>query len=132
MVQIASQQTLPSTGPKIFLPVSSFFYEDGVGMFTLTGIVCASGDEAKIGKLFKSWEFANLDWAAPTEIDVPELSTKERLHLQRQLPRRGNAGRLLRQSLGYLIDKSVEETEAQLQQYADFHRYFPYFIKAIP
>ena len=65
-------------------------------------------------------------------IDVPTLSTKERLHLQDRLPLNLNAGRVLRRALGYLIDKDVRRTEAKLKQYADFHRYFPYFMKAIP
>jgi len=132
MLRIASQQALPSAVQTTFLPLSSFFYNDGSGMFTLTGVVCLRNDEAGFRKLFKSWQFANLDWGAPTEINVPNLSTKERLHLQRHLPRRKNAGKALRQSLGYLINEDQVQTEIQLQQYADFHRYFPYFIKATP
>ena len=132
MVQIASQKALPSAAPVMFLPVASFFYQDTVGMFTLTGVVCMRKDEAKFRSLFKKWQFANLDWNAPTEISVPNLSTKERLHLQRHLPRRRNAGRTLLRSLGYLIDEDRVQTEIQLQQYADFHRYFPYFVKAVP
>jgi hypothetical protein len=131
-VRIASQQALPSAAPKMFLPVSSFFYNDGTGMFTLTGVACLRKDEQELRALFENWQFANLDWNPPTEINVPSLSTTERLHLQRHLPRRRSAGKTLRRSLGYLIDKSSEQTEIQLQQYADFHRYFPYFIKAIP
>ncbi len=132
MVRIASQKALPSAAPNMFLPVSSFFYNDTTGIFTLTGVVCLREDEARLRKLFKNWQFAKLDWAAPTEINVPNLSTKERLHLQRHLPHGKNAGRRLLRSLGYLIDRDVEATEFQLQQYADFHRYFPYFMKAIP
>jgi len=63
---------------------------------------------------------------------VPSLSTKERLYLQRYLPCGRNAGRTLRRALGYLTDENLKQTEIRLQQYADFHRYFPYFIKAIP
>jgi hypothetical protein len=132
IVQIASQKALSSAAQTAFLPLSSFFYKDGTGMFTLTGIVCLRSQVVRFKKLFKSWQFANLEWGAPTEINVPNLSTKERLHLQRHLPRGKNAGKALRQSLGYLINEDQAQTEIQLQQYADFHRYFPYFIKAIP
>lgn len=132
MVQIASQKVLPSVAQVMFLPLSSFFYADSSGMFTLTGIVCLRTEVARLRRLFKRWRFANLDWTAPTEINVPNLSTKERLHLQRRLPRRKNAGKALRRSLGYLINEDRAQTEIELQQYADFHRYFPYFVKAIP
>ena len=83
-------------------------------------------------QVFGGWRFANLDWKAPTEIKLPNLSTKERLHLQRHLPCDDSGGKVLRRSLGYLIDDDEESTERQLQQYGDFHRYFPYFMKAIP
>lgn len=132
MLRIASQKVLPSAASKMFLPVSSFFYSDGSGMFTLTGVVCLRVDEARFRRAFKDWRFANLDWNLPIEINVPNLSTKERLHLQHYLPHGKNAGKILRRSLGYLIDDDQAGTEDQLQQYADFHRYFPYFVKAVP
>jgi len=132
MLQIASQTALSSAMPLMFLPISSFYYIDAVGIFTLTGIVCNRVDEVSIRKVFKKWQFANLEWDPPKEINVPDLSTKERLHLQRHLPHAGNAGKALRRALGYLIDENKGRTEDQLQQYANFHRYFPYFIKAIP
>jgi putative O-methyltransferase len=132
MLQIAAQTALPSAMPIMFLPVSSFYYIDAVGILTLTGIVCNRSDEGSIRKSFKKWQFANLNWDPPKEINVPNLSTKERLHLQRHLPCGGNAGRALRRALGYLVDENKDRTELQLQQYANFHRYFPYFIKAIP
>jgi hypothetical protein len=132
MLQIASQTALPSAMPLMFLPLSSFYYIDSVGIFTLTGIVCQRTDENSVRKTFKNWRFANLDWQQPQAINVPNLSTKERLHLQRYLPRAGDAGKALRRTLGYLIDETKEGTEAQLQQYANFYRYYPYFIKAAP
>jgi hypothetical protein len=132
MMQIAAQRALPAATPLMFQPVSSFFYSDGTGMFTLTGIVCLRKELAKIKGLFQGWKFANVSWARPKRIDVPILSTKERLHLQNKLPCTSNGGKILRRALGYLIDESWEITEGKLQQYADFHRYSPYFMKAIP
>ncbi len=132
MVQIASQKALPSAMPLMFLPLSSFYYSDGAGIFTLTGAVCLRDEEKNLREAFKNWRFANLNWNEPRQINVPSLSTKERLHLQRYLPCGRNAGRTLRRALGYLTDENLKETEIRLQQYADFHRYSPYFIKAIP
>lgn len=132
MVQIAAEKALSSATPLKFVPISSFCYADGPGMFTLTGVVCLRSEEAKVKSAFKDWEFANLRWRKPRKIDVPILSTKERLHLQGRLPRPTNAGKILRQALGYLIDEGKRRTEIKLQQYADFHRHFPYFMKAIP
>jgi hypothetical protein len=132
MVQIAAQKALPSAMPSMFLPLSSFYYSDGAGIFTLTGVVCERGKEKEFRKAFKNWPFSNLNWNEPRQINVPSLSTRERLRLQRELPRVQNAGKTLRRALGYLIEDDIEQTEMKLQQYADFHRYFPYFIKAVP
>jgi hypothetical protein len=132
MLQIAAQKTLSSSMAAKFIPISSFRYADGDGMFTLTGIVCLRSEEAKVRKAFHKWHLKNLNWGRPKIIDVPNLSTRERLHLQRSLPCEKRAGRTLRLALGYLIDKNIRRTEAKLRQYAEFHNYFPYFMKAIP
>jgi hypothetical protein len=132
MIRIASQKILSSAMPSKFLPISSFRYADGVGMFSLTGMVCAREDVGKVKRAFGDWHLRNLDWGTPRVIDVPTLSTKERLHLQRKLPCARYAGRVLRRALGYLIEDDVKRTERKLRQYADFHRYSPYFMKAVP
>jgi len=133
MLQVASQQALPATASSLsFQPISSFYYSDGTWMFTLTGVIWPRNDKAAVERAFNGWEFANLSWARPKLIDIPDLSTKERLRLQRCLPRSKSRGAILRAELGYLIDEDVSKTEAALEQYAAFHRYFPYFFRGIP
>lgn len=132
MLQIASQKALPAEMANAFQPLESFYYYDGTSMFTLTGLVCARNERAGVKEIFQSLQFANLDWKQPRKIDLPALSTKERLHVQRLLPRPAGAGPVLRESLGYLIEDDLENTEAMLQQYADYHRLFPYFMRAVP
>src|SRR5690348_8500716 len=55
MVRIASQVALPSAMPLMFLPVSSFYYSDGTGMFTLTGMVCLRNQENIVRSAFSGW-----------------------------------------------------------------------------
>jgi hypothetical protein len=132
MLQVAAQKALPSVMPRTYQPLSSFSYTDGVGMFTLTGIVCLRNERKQVRETFKSWPFANLNWSKPKRIDVPFLSTKERLHLQQHLPCRRDAGKTLLKKLGYLVDNDKYRSVAKLGQYADFHRYFPHFMRGIP
>jgi len=136
MLRIASQQALPGDSPLIFQPVLSFFYNDGTQMFTLTGVVCRREEASKIEKALKNWKSINLKWNLkwnkPQSIDVPTLSTKERLYLATMLPCSKNPGKTLRKALGYLIEDDQSSTEEKLKQYSDFHRYFPYFIRGIP
>ena len=133
MLQISAQQVLSAaTTTLVFQPVSSFYYSDGTGMFTLTGIVSKRSNQWRIKRAFRGWEFANLDWQKPRQIDIPILSTKERLLLQPLLPCINAGGATLREKLGYLIDDDIRKTDEALEQYADFHRYSPYFIRGVP
>ncbi|OGN90082.1 MAG: hypothetical protein A2Z74_00235 [Chloroflexi bacterium RBG_13_46_9] len=132
MLQISSQKALPADVPIKFQPVSSFYYSDGTNMYTLTGVIWPRREKTAVKQVFKGWKFANLTWSEPRLIDIPTLSTKERLCLEGFLPCLKSPGKTLRKALGYLIDEDVPITEAKLKQYADFHRYSPYFLRGIP
>jgi hypothetical protein len=132
IMRIAAQQALPSAMGVVYQPISSFYYKDGDGIFTLAGAVCARDGLARARALFSDWPFANLDWGKPRRIDVPFLSTKERLHLQRHLPCARDAGSRLHDVLKYSIDDDRESALGKMAQYADFYNYYPYFMKAIP
>jgi len=135
MIKIASQKAFPPDFSRFaFYPISSFYYTDTnkSWMLTLTGVVWPSNDFPTIKKAYRGWKFANLDWAKPKKIDIPDLSTKERLCLQCHLPDSSLRGNALQEKLGHLIDKDPIKTNKKLEQYADFHRYFPYFLRGIP
>jgi hypothetical protein len=133
MLRIAAEHAMPTGAQMTFQPISSFFYRDGAAMLTVTGIVCFRSELADVRKMFAQWPFANLDWSGPKKIDLPVLSTKERLHLQKYLPCIQDSGRTLRNALGYLtVEDNEKRTEEQLAQYAEYHRYSPYFIRAVP
>ena len=133
MLQVAAEQALPPAATNLrFFPVSSFYYSDGTGMFTLTGVVSSNSARVEVERTYNDWEFANLTWDEPRLINVPILSTKERLHIQHLLPLSGHAGKTLREKLGYLIDYNETKTETALEQYAVFHRYSPYFLRGVP
>lgn len=132
IVQVAAQQALPSQLGVLFQPLTSFHYSDGSWMLTVTGVVCSRAQSQSLKDLFESWQFSNLEWANPTRIDVPFLSTKERLHLQDKLPCSDSVGDQLLAKLGYWLDPSEARTKQQLVQYADFHRHYPYFIRGVP
>lgn len=132
MLQIAAQQALSTGMGRALQPLSSFCYADGVGMFTLTGMVVPDGSHAEVRKCFKQWRFRNLNWGKPRKIDVPFLSTKERLRLQEFLPCDRLPGKALLKALGYVVDEGHVKSIAKLSQYAEFHRYYPYLVRAIP
>ena len=132
MLRMASYRALSAASPLMFHPISSFYYSDGTYILTLTGIVWPRNKTETLLTAYRDWPFSNLNWDIPRLIDIPDLSTQERLHIQRHLPCEMTDGAFLRRALGYLIKKDAEQTDAALQQYADFHRYFPYFLRGVP
>ena len=129
MIQIASQQALPASGESIFQLLDSSHYSDQTHMLSITGIVCNKNEVLEIQQWFKNWHFINLKWNDPRRIDVPILSTKERLHLEKYLPTKAKTGNSLSRALGYKIDDSAKESIAKLKQYEEFYRYYPYFAR---
>lgn len=133
MIRTAAERALPGTGPLMFQPISSFYYKDTSAMLTVTGIVCFRQDSGTVAQSFANWQFVNPDWREPRHIDLPVLTTKERLHLQRYLPCPHDGGRTLHAALGHRTEPDDEDrTERQLSQYAEYHRYSPHFVRGIP
>ena len=129
MFQIASQQALPASGKSVFQLLDSAHYNDQTEMLSITGMVCNKRDVSEIRQWFKNWAFRNFDWDEPRKIDVPTLSTKERLHLEKYLPIKARTGRSLSRALGYSIDNSGSKHLEKLKQYEEFYQYYPYFAR---
>ena len=126
MIRIASQQALPTSGESVFQLLDSSHYSDQTHMLSITGIVCNESQVSKIREQFKNW---NLDWDDPRRIDVPILSIKERLHLEKYLPTKTKTGRSLSRALGYRIDNTEPQHLEKLKQYEEFYQYYPYFAR---
>lgn len=121
--------------PKLFLPLHSAKYSDGTIMLSVTGVICKEEDVDKIRKHFKRrFEFFSDDLSDVSIIDVPFLSTKERLKLEHKIPMKTISGTRMVRYLGYLLDGvgSVEVSEYFMAQYEQYHRLYPYFGKLIP
>lgn len=131
MLKIASQQALPPSGESIFQLLNSSHYSDQTEMLSITGIICNKNEVLEIQQWFKNWEFINLKWAPPHKIDVPILSIKERLHLEKHLPTNKKTGLFLSRALGYKIDDTSNKHIEQLRQYEEFYQYYPYFARVL-
>ncbi len=129
MLQIASQQALPSSSGLTFQLLHSCFYSDQTQMFSLTGTVIESSRVSCVRNKFKKWRFSNLDWAQPENIKLPMLSLKERLKLEGHIPYRKRSGKAMARILGYNIENGSVQTEKAMEQYADFSKYYPVFAK---
>ena len=129
MLQIASQQALPAAREEIFQILDSSHYNDQSKMLSVTGIVCNKSQSSQVLDWFKNDCFLNPSWDSPRRIDVPILSIKERMLLERYLPTNAKTGRYISQVLGYRIDDTNEANIEKLKQYEGFYQYYPYFAR---
>jgi hypothetical protein len=134
MVRNAAALSLETSGSEVkFLPLHSTQYRDGVQMLSITGIVCNLDQIGLYQDKAKSIHFHNLNWDDPTQIDVPDLTIKERLHLESMLPivTEENAGSILFDKLKYMIADTKKQSETMLSHYADCHRIYPNFVRIL-
>jgi hypothetical protein len=132
MVRLTASRALDFVGSdREFLVVQSTRYNDGTQMVSVTGIVCGRAEVNEVRQLLNNVRFADFDWKNPVEINVPALSAKERLGLERYLPLPvgTDAGVELQARLGYKIDFTDSTSRRKLAQYADFHREYPQFVR---
>jgi hypothetical protein len=134
----AVKRGMEGSGRSRFQLLTAFVYQDSEHrMLTFTGIVLPKGKataflrDSGIG----TWDLATTRWGDdgtdPIPIQIPELSLRERLFVDQQLPKRGTPRTIMRK-LGFRIASgSDEKTLAALGSYRQFYRYFPYFSKMV-
>lgn len=127
----------------VFQPLAAYAYSDGShSMLTTTGVMLGHDAQARREFLaaceLDSWEFATSEWAVeltqPNQIRIPDLSLRERLYLDTQLPKLRTDKRLSKRVLkkiGPALTSRSEDEEDALKQYALFYRHFPYLSRII-
>lgn len=121
--------------PKVFLPLHAVKYSDGTIMLSVTGVFCSNEECDSLRTHFESEsDFFSVEPGMIDVIDVPALTTKERLHLDAVLPTSDEDEPITLDRLGYLIegDGSRRESEYKMLQYEKYYRLYPYFGKLLP
>ncbi len=115
------------------MPLSSFVYNDASHqMFTLTAIVLYKEDrveEKEIIKEMQDWPHFNAEWKNPVQINIPELSARERMAIDKLLHNREADD--IHTELGFLFGTDEKESVDALLQYMKYYRHYPLFSKVI-
>lgn len=103
---------------KVFLPISSYTYQDGMKMITFTGIKIKEDEiDSFLDKTgLSTWEYGLFDSGMPLDIEVPFLSLKEKYTFDACFPAEPDT------ELKYFNDKEINS-------YKKFHRFYPTFAK---
>lgn len=137
-VEIAVKRGMQGNASSRFQLLTTFTYADSEHkILTVCGLILPDSEVTSFLRQsgIAKWGLAITKWGAhrtvPIDIAVPEMSLRERLYVDQQLPRR-SAPRVLMKRLGFQLGGKVEaDTIKALGSYSTFYRYFPYFSKMI-
>lgn len=105
-----------------FLPLISIQYADGAPMVTVGGAIGNTTDLAPFSSASGAEDWEMFNRRPPFEIEVPELTMREKLALDRHLPSpSGPDPESVASDLGFHFEEST------LRQYERFYRYYPSF-----
>lgn len=114
------------------VPVGVFCYQDGHHQM-LTVTVCLihvlEVPEFRQKLNVRKWDFLPKDWHDITRINVPNLTAKERLHLEQILFSDRNDK--IHSQLPFRFDQSEKKSLAILEEYARHYRRYPSYFQVI-
>lgn len=106
-----------------FLPLYSTVYDDNTQMLTLTGIVIMNEESGAIFKQNKELKkYCNFQWDNPLSIFMPELTPKEVIRINNELPVKSK-GKLIEKKYEFVFKKNPD----MLQSYLRFYKEYPNF-----
>lgn len=142
MIVAAVQDELAPPLPRYFQPLVANFYKDETRMLSIMGVVADSPPDEQveaigtvmvdslIAKAFSDWDFSSLNGETVHQLDVPSLSLKERLALDRHLPltNKDREEECLKE-LPYLVGGSKADHERLMRRYAALSPYYSQFAR---
>ena len=130
MLGLAAEDVLRPAGEREFRPLLLTVYRDTNQMLTVTGILDETGaiDAALSQTVLAEWQYFAKDWNDLRRINMPELTVKERIHINQLLPGTSEAA-AIQDKLGFQVDERAEVSLDKLRNYAEFYRHFPQFVR---
>ncbi|HAX78806.1 MAG TPA: hypothetical protein DCY88_24000 [Cyanobacteria bacterium UBA11372] len=131
VLKFAANQVMQGQPDIYFQPLTAFSYADGQQMLTLTGILLEKNNDKDFLEQtnLDKWELSNTTWKTPRRINVPDLTIKERLHIDSHLP--NSQAKTIQDALGFLFDSKESVSLEMLETYVLFYRQSPYFSRIL-
>jgi|GEM_PF-4278032 len=110
-----------------FVPLQASQYADTVQMYSILGIIGDSSASSEAVGMLRGWEFYSNSWDDVHPVQMPILSSQERLFLAQRLPQPSGTGRGLHRDLGYRVGDSEKESVKLLNCFRKLSAGCPHF-----
>lgn len=129
MFELAAEDVLQAAGDRIFQPLLLTSYRDSNQMLVITGLLAPKAEcQAAIHQSgLDDWRYYSKNWADVRFINMPELTIKERIHINQLLPKAEGNAEQIQKSLGFHVDELPELSLKKIRNYTEFYRHFPQF-----
>ena len=106
-----------------FSPICNFYYRDTAPMITLTGMITSESDKALLEQLHMKEKFDYIRGEDQYVIDVPPLTSKEKIELDCLLPSVTPLSQRDIQKIGLYLKQN------QIDSYCRFYKYYPVYAE---
>lgn len=118
-----------------FIPLTQFRYIDNRHqMLTITGIILPEDGQDSLEELLKishldEWPYMSKSWDDIQEINVPDITVKERAEINKYLP--CNADSFDLDILPFKLDSNAKRAQTKIENYIKYYRFIPNFQRVV-
>ena len=123
----ALSDAAPDTRSRAIRSLAAYEYNDGTPVLTITMLI---GPIAKVDIVTDSinrWPFSAVNWKEPKVIDVPPLSLREKIAVDRLLP--DAHPRTVINKLNLRFAEKYEDSITAMSNYVELYRFVPHFVR---
>jgi hypothetical protein len=117
----------PDTQLRAVRSLASYEYNDGTPVLTTTIVVGPIAKVEKVTDAIHQWPFSAVNWSQPRMINIPPLSLREKLAVDRLLPHAHP--RTVINKLNLRFADKYEDSIAAMANYVELYRFVPYFVR---
>lgn len=123
----ALSDAAPDTHFRAVRSLAAYEYNDGTPVLTMTMIVGPITRVETVTEVIGRWPFSAINWKEPRLIDVPPLSLREKLAVDRLLP--DAHPRTVINTLNLRFADKYEDSIAAMSNYVELYRFVPHFVR---
>lgn len=123
----ALSDAAPDAHSRAVRSLTAYEYHDGTPVLTMTMIVGPIAKVETVTGVVGRWPFSAINWKEPRLIDVPPLSLREKLAVDRLLP--DAHPRTVINKLNLRFADKYEDSIAAMSNYVELYRFVPHFVR---